>query len=337
MPLLGAASLAEARQEISAGVRGLDKLAREALAAGNLNNAEQLVAEALRRDPNDTEAQAIKGALAKRRAADPPAAGGACRRRRVARSGAVPPPPAPQATKAPTAGDAADLNLVGPGAVEPPAGTMAEGFENNRRIIAQMIQTEVQNTISQARSLMGTDPDRATQQLKLTLEKVRQTAELNPDVRDQVVDVLQTALREAARRKVEFEYARQKRLENMAAGKEQALIAESLIRNQDKAKQLIARFNSLMLEGRYQPAKDVATEAQKVLPENPVPLQAFAFASLKGNYETEHGAQAGAAAGFSRHAVPSGEVAHPVPRRSADRLLRSRSLATTLGPAQRTL
>ena len=77
LPLLGAASLAEARQEISAGVRGLDKLAREALAAGNFNNAEQLVAEALRRDPNDTEAQAIKGALAKRRAADPPAAGGA--------------------------------------------------------------------------------------------------------------------------------------------------------------------------------------------------------------------------------------------------------------------
>ena len=118
-----------------------------------------------------------------------------------------------------------------------------------------MIQTEVQNAISQARSLMGTDPDRATQQLKLTLEKVRQTAELNPDVRDQVVDVLQTALREAARRKVEFEYARQKRLENMAAGKEQALIAESLIRNQDKVKQLMARFNSLMLEGRYRPAE----------------------------------------------------------------------------------
>jgi len=102
-----------------------------------------------------------------------------------------------------------------------------------------MIQAEVQNTISQARSLMSVDPDAASQQLKLTLEKVRQTADLNPDLRDQVVDVLQTALREAARRKVEFEHARQQRLENMAAGREQALIAENLIRDQEKVKQLM--------------------------------------------------------------------------------------------------
>ena len=95
--------------------------------------------------------------------------------------------------------------------------------------------------------------------------------------------MLQTALGEAARRKVEFEYARQKRLENMAAGKEQALIAESLIRNQVKVKQLMKRFNSLMQEERYRPAEGtVAAEMQKNLPDNPVPLQAASFASLEG-------------------------------------------------------
>ena len=47
----------------------------------------------------------------------------------------------------------------------------------------------MQNALNQARSLMSTDPETASQQLKLTLEKVRQTAELDPDVRDQFVDV----------------------------------------------------------------------------------------------------------------------------------------------------
>jgi len=36
---------------------------------------------------------------------------------------------------------------------------MAEGFEHNQRIITQMVQTEVQNTVSQARSLMGREPE----------------------------------------------------------------------------------------------------------------------------------------------------------------------------------
>ncbi len=162
-------------------------------------------------------------------------------------------PSAPQADTA-----AGDLNLVGPEAGEPPAGAMAEGYQHDRQIISQIIQAEVQNTLNQARSLMGTDPDAATQQMKLTLEKVRQTAELNPEVRDQYVDLLQTALREAARRKVEVEHARQQRLESAAAAKERLLITENLTRNQEKVKQLMERFNSLMDERRWRPAEQVA-------------------------------------------------------------------------------
>ena len=109
---------------------------------------------------------------------------------------------------------------------------MAEGFQHDRRIIAQVIQAEVQNVLNKARSLMSTDPDAASQQLKLTLEKVRQTAELDPDVRDQFVDSLQSALREAAVRKVEVEQARQQRQETMAAARERLLAAKKLERNE---------------------------------------------------------------------------------------------------------
>ncbi len=162
---------------------------------------------------------------------------------------------------------------------------MAEGYQHDRQIIGQIIQAEVQNTLNHARSLMGTDPDVATQQLKLTLEKVRQTAELNPDVRDQYVDLLQTGLREAARRKVEVEHARQQRLENAAAAKERLLITENLTRNQEKVKQLLERFNSLMDERRYRPAEQVALEAHKAMPDNQAAVQANMYNKLVANWQ----------------------------------------------------
>ncbi len=285
LPLVGAASLAEARQEITTGARSLCKLAQQALAVGNLNGAEKLVGEVLHRDPNDTEALAIKSALAKRRSSAPPPSGGGASGVSGGGAATLPTPPAPAAAGVPAAAGN-DLNLVGPDAGEPPPGAMAEGYQHDRRIIAQIVQAEVQNTLNQARSLMGTDPDAATQQLKLTLEKVRQTAELNPDVRDQYVVLLQAGLREAARRKLDVEHARHQRLENAAAAKERMLIAENLTRNQDKLKQLMERFNSLMQEGRYRPAEEVATEAQKVLPDNPVSAQAVAYNNFVGNYRT---------------------------------------------------
>ncbi len=47
LPLLGSASLAEARQAVASGVKGLNGLAREALKAGYLPGAKRLVSEAL--------------------------------------------------------------------------------------------------------------------------------------------------------------------------------------------------------------------------------------------------------------------------------------------------
>ena len=174
LPLLGVASLAAARDELIAGVHDLNRLAQEAMTAGNLDAAEHIVSEALRRDPNDMQAAALQRALAKRRqggAGIPPPPG---------KGSATPAAPAPSA---PAPGGPSDLNLVGDGPAEPPAGAMAESFEHDRRVMTQIIQAEVQNTLQQARSLMSTDPDTALQQLKLMLEKVRQAADLDPDVR----------------------------------------------------------------------------------------------------------------------------------------------------------
>ena len=269
LPLVGLASLEEIRTAMGSGLHNIDRLARQALAGGNLDGAEKLIGEALRQDPNDSEALALKGALAKRKQ------GGAADVKVAAADApkATPAKPAPQTP--PPANASGDVNLVGPAPVEePPAGAMAEGFAHERRVIAQLIEAEVRNTLNKARSLMSNDPDLAMQQLRLTLEKVRQTAELEPDVRDQFADSLQSALREASVRKDEVEQIRQQRLESRAAASERLLAAKKLEGSQMTVKELFERFNSLLAERSYAAADDIAKRAERQMPNNPTTIAA---------------------------------------------------------------
>ena len=87
-----------------------------------------------------------------------------------------------------------------------------------------MIKTQVQNAVNQARGQMGTDPEGAMQNLKLQLETVKQAPDLDPEVRDQLVDVIQAALRAASRRKVEIEQRRQQMHESWPIAKERMLV-----------------------------------------------------------------------------------------------------------------
>ena len=73
-------------------MRNIDRLARQALASGNLDGAEKLIGEALRHDPNDSEALALKGAAAKRKQG-----GRGCRH-----GGSPPPKPVASKPAAPT-------------------------------------------------------------------------------------------------------------------------------------------------------------------------------------------------------------------------------------------
>jgi len=266
LPLVDSSSLALARQAINVGVDGLSRLARLALATDNLNNAEQLADEALARDPHNPEALAVKGAVAKKRrgeggkpAGEPAAAAGA-----PVAGGAVP---------------AGDLDLWGPGG----AGAFdaggdagfAEAFGQDRDVASKVIQTEVMNAINDARGQMGEDPEGAIQNLKIKLEMVRQTPDLDPDVRDQLADTVEAALRAGARRRTEMEHRVQQQQENQARFKEMALIHENLMRKQQKVRQLMERFNSLMDEGRYRLAEEAAAaEAMAADPGNVVPIAA---------------------------------------------------------------
>ena len=83
---------------------------------------------------------------------------------------------------------------------------------------------------------------------------------------------------------MEVEQGREQREESRAAATERLLVAMNLERNQLKVKQLMERFNSLMSEGRYRDAEAVAADAEKKLPNNPVPVLATLEARMVGYY-----------------------------------------------------
>ena len=128
LPLVDSASLAEGKREIAAGGRGLKALALDALKAGDLESADRLAGEALRRNPNDLTAltikDAVKDAAAKKAARAPAAAGRA----------AVAPvlvPVKPDVNIA--AALPGDLNLQGDkGGLPPPDGAAAASADNER-------------------------------------------------------------------------------------------------------------------------------------------------------------------------------------------------------------
>ena len=193
----------------------------------------------MRRDPGDPEALAVKGAVAKARQ------GGGVKR------GAIAAPPLPSEPAAAADG----LNLVGPVPAGPAAegvaeGAHAEAFGVAEKALTIQEQTEVQNVVSQARSLMGTAPNSAIEKLRMEMGKIGQVPELTADAREQLMDTLKAALREGMRKKTEFDHIRQEEAERRAQGMEEQAVAIGLLRQQQKVQQLIERVDFLLEEAR---------------------------------------------------------------------------------------
>ena len=163
----------------------------------------------------------------------------------------MPPPPAPAA-----------------GGAEPfgAEGGLAQSSPQDRRILTQAVQTNIQAAINQARGQMMTDPDAAIQNLRLKLEDLRQQRDLIPEVREQLTDALETALRDGSRRRTELTELRLERQAQESAAKKRQLLVANLQRTQDHLRQLMDRFDSLMKEGRYRWAEEgPAYEASKII------------------------------------------------------------------------
>jgi tetratricopeptide (TPR) repeat protein len=264
LPLVDAASLKRAKALADTGARNLTMLARQALAADQPAEAERLAQAALKQDPRDPEAQAIL-----RAARGQPAGGN--------------PAPAAAGAAKPATGEPA-LDLQGPGAappaVVPGAGALVEQYQQRQNLLAQMVSSDVTQTINRARSIMAETPDAAINELKLQMENVRRVPELDEAVRTRLLGQLEAAIREAQRRQQIKEERDRERDINLAKARERTLLQESLLRREEKIRQIMDRFSALMDERKYAQAEEGAMTLRQEAPGIAIGTQALTHVQM---------------------------------------------------------
>src|SRR5262249_20621809 len=130
-------------------------------------------------------------------------------------------------------------------------GQLLLSVEQTNKLITERIRAEVENELREARNRMSTDPVGVEQNLKLMMQRVVKVPELKAEVRAQLRGQLETALRQSNRVAATKEILDQQAEEARAAHLDAFRVGSTLQRDQDKLKQLMDRYTSLMDEGRY--------------------------------------------------------------------------------------
>ncbi len=321
LPSVGTAGLAETGRLAEASVDNLTDLAERAAATGDVRAAQVASQAVLARDPGNIKAKTVQRLVEKQRTAATPVAQAAGAPAAPAAELPIPPQPAaapvlppqaPAAQPAPAAAPSGDLNLVRPAPPTPPQavvgespalpapaaaapvpgsltdqfapeGALLDEVQQQRRVFSQMLRREIENTVIDARKIMSNDPTTAMQSLKLALQNVERAPELTPDVRSQLIDKLQTALREAQHSAVVKDELDAAHEEELAAARERRLLNDRLDRDREKEKQLVDRFNALISERRYDEALEVAGTISEVDPHGVTPVSALVSSELRRN------------------------------------------------------
>ena len=142
-------------------------------------------------------------------------------------------------------------------------------------LMSSVIKADVEKQLRDARTEMASDPAGVEKVLKMTLGRVLRAPELTSELRAQLRGMIAAALREADRRALEKEQRDIELEQARSAAEERLRITQSLDRDQEKIKQLMERFDSLMSEGRFLLAEEAAaSEVQAMAPNNPVSVAA---------------------------------------------------------------
>ncbi len=319
LPSVGTAGLAETGRLAEASVDSLTDLAERAAATGDVRAAQVASQAVLTRDPGNIKAKTVQRLIEKQRTTATPVAQATAAPAPAAELPVPPqaavapavPPQAPVAQPGPAAAPSPDLNLVRPvapaapqtvvdGQVSPapvvaaptpgsltdqfaPEGALLDEVQQQRRVFSQMLRREIENTVIDARKIMSNDPATAMQSLKLALQNVERAPELTPDVRSQLIDKLQTALREAQHSAVIKDELDAAHEEELAAARERRLLNDRLDRDREKEKQLVDRFNALISERRFDEALEVAGTISEVDPRGVTPVTALVSSELRRN------------------------------------------------------
>jgi len=163
-------------------------------------------------------------------------------------------------------------------------GDLIEQVQGSEDVLVQITREDVRDTLLEARANMADNPQAAEADLKLMIDRVKNLP-LPAVVRAELLDQMEVAVESAMRRRVELDEEVREREERRARAEEQARLLDNLRRDEQRIAQLMARFDSLMKEGRFREAEDeVALEALSIDPNNATLVSARLNARYGGAY-----------------------------------------------------
>lgn len=162
---------------------------------------------------------------------------------------------------------------------EEPSGLLAT-LKEERLILAGKLQAEIENSLANARRLMGHNPTQAEQDLKSSLDDLTRSPNVEPEFRSQLRRQLETAIRQARQRKVETDEHLALSKDREAALGELRRMSEHTESQQQKIQQIVDRFNALLDERRFSVASEqVAPEVERLAPGSSIESSLFAAGS----------------------------------------------------------
>ena len=282
LPTIGSQGLAHIGRMMRENANDLAKLSLHALRSGDLRGAHRVANLALKNDPQNPQATAVRQAARRehrdRLAATPvalnqPAAGQA-----AAQPAAVQPAAAQPAAQPPAPNRAApELKLIGDDRFSnlEDSGDFVDRVEYERDVLAGKLTAEVQAKLNQARSVLFESPTQAVQICKEARGDVDRAVNVSQEVRDALKRRLNEMMREAAGHKAGVDERRRLREQKVAQAAELKEIDREVRREQELVISLMKTFNTLMDEGKYLDADaQVAKVVEEKIPNDPTPVAA---------------------------------------------------------------
>ncbi|MDP7203995.1 MAG: hypothetical protein QGH11_00390, partial [Pirellulaceae bacterium] len=199
LPTLGSAGLDEVGRSMREGADSLAKLSRHALRSGDLRGAHRIANQALRQDPKNPEALAVKFAARKAHAGELQTTAVALNNQQQ-----------PAATVAQAPGEDDGLVLINSDedalGLEDQSGLLDDVLQD-RRLKASKLQAEVENGLETARDMFSKDPEKAGQDLKILLGMVEASTDVPAEVRRQLRQQIEAVIRESSSRRIMLDEA----------------------------------------------------------------------------------------------------------------------------------
>ncbi len=140
---------------------------------------------------------------------------------------------------------------------------LLEQAERQRAVHVGRLQAQVQYVINESRRVMRQNPESAIANLKLIRETVLADQELDAQQRNQLLNQIEVALREALRQQEQVEAVRRFEAQQEAIRRDQQRLNEEWQRKEEKIFQIMERFDAIMQRIRVAEGRELAQAIQE--------------------------------------------------------------------------